>query len=44
VTLDVNNLGEGVHQIEPKIVKPEGLQAQSVLPATVQVEITPNKR
>jgi YbbR domain-containing protein len=40
VTLDVNGLDVGTHQIEPKIIRPEGLLAQSVFPATVQVEIT----
>lgn len=44
VTIDASNLKEGVHQVEPKIVKPDGLQAQSVLPATLQVEITAIRR
>lgn len=37
--LDLFNLGQGVHQIEPHIVVPEGIVAQSILPTTVQVEI-----
>lgn len=39
VVLDVFGLERGTHQIEPQIVVPEGLIAQSILPATVQVEI-----
>jgi YbbR domain-containing protein len=38
VVLDLFDLPRGAHQIEPQIVVPEGLTAQSILPATVQVE------
>ncbi len=39
VVLDLFGLPLGTHQIEPQIVVPEGVTAQSILPATVQVEI-----
>lgn len=39
VVLDLFGLSEETHQIEPQIVVPEGVTAQSVNPATVQVEI-----
>ncbi len=39
VVLDVFDLPIGTHQIEPQIVVPEGVTAQSVNPAIVQVEI-----
>jgi len=39
VVLDLFNLSRETHQIEPQIVVPEGVTAQSILPATVQVEI-----
>jgi YbbR domain-containing protein len=39
VVLDLFDLPAGTHQIEPQIVVPEGVTAQSVNPATVQVEI-----
>lgn len=39
VIVDVSGLTEGIHQVTPRIVAPEGITAQSVLPATVQVEI-----
>jgi YbbR domain-containing protein len=39
VVLDLFDLPVGTHQIEPQIVVPEGVTAQSVNPATVQVEI-----
>jgi len=37
--LDLFELPLGTHQLEPQVVVPEGLTAQSILPATVQVEI-----
>jgi len=37
--LDLFELPGGTHQIEPQIVVPEGVTAQSINPATVQVEI-----
>jgi YbbR domain-containing protein len=39
VVLDLFGLPLGTHQIEPQVVVPEGMAAQSILPATVQVEI-----
>jgi YbbR domain-containing protein len=39
VVLDLFDLLVETHQIEPQIVVPEGVTAQSVNPATVQVEI-----
>jgi len=39
VVLDLFGLPLETHQIEPQIVVPEGVTAQSILPATVQVEI-----
>ncbi len=41
VIVDISGLTEGIHQITPRIVTPEGITAQSVLPATIQIEITP---
>ena len=41
VELDVTGLVTGVHQLTPVVRVPEGITAQSVLPATVQVELTP---
>jgi YbbR domain-containing protein len=39
IVLDLFELPPGTHQIEPQVVVPEGVTAQSILPATVQVEI-----
>jgi len=39
VVLDLFGLAPGTHQVEPQVVVPEGATAQSILPATVQVEI-----
>ena len=39
VVLDLFDLPRGTHQVEPQVVVPEGLTAQSIIPATVQVEI-----
>jgi YbbR domain-containing protein len=41
VELDATGLSAGVHQLTPSVRVPEGITAQSVLPATVQVELTP---
>ncbi len=38
--LDVTGLAAGVHQLTPKVRVPEGITAQSVLPATMQVELS----
>lgn len=39
VQLNLYELPVGVHQIEPQMVVPDGVTTQSILPATVQVEI-----
>lgn len=39
VVLNLFGLPPGTHQLEPQVVVPEGTTAQSILPATVQVEI-----
>lgn len=41
VELDATGLIVGVHQLTPIVRVPEGITAQSVLPATVQVELMP---
>ncbi|MCS7061953.1 MAG: CdaR family protein [Anaerolineae bacterium] len=44
VIIDLSGLGEGVHQVAPRVITPEGITAQSVLPATVQVQISARGR
>jgi YbbR domain-containing protein len=39
IVLDLFDLPPEMHQIEPQVVVPEGVTAQSINPATVQVEI-----
>ncbi len=39
VILDLFGLSVGKHQIEPRVIVPEGVVAQNVLPAALQVEI-----
>jgi YbbR domain-containing protein len=39
VDVDASNLPAGVHQVAPTVVTPDGITVQSILPATVQVEI-----
>ncbi len=39
VVIDVANLQPGTHQLVPQIIVPEGVVAESILPATVQVTI-----
>ena len=39
VILDLFDLPRGIHQVEPQIVVPEGITAQSIIPSTVEVEI-----
>ncbi|HJW83636.1 MAG TPA: CdaR family protein, partial [Anaerolineae bacterium] len=39
VIIDLSGLGIGTHQLAPKVETPEGIVAQSILPATVQVTI-----
>ncbi len=41
VELDASGLTSGVHQLTPKVRVPDGITAQSVLPATIQVELAP---
>lgn len=41
VELNVSGLASGVHQLTPAVRVPEGITAQSILPATIQVELTP---
>lgn len=39
IVLDLFDLPRGTHQIEPQVVVPAGMTAQSILPATVQVDV-----
>ena len=39
LVLDLFQLSPGVHQVEPQLVVPEGVTAQSILSATMQVEV-----
>jgi len=39
VILDLVNLGVGTHQVKPQAVVPQGVVAESMLPATIQVTI-----
>jgi YbbR domain-containing protein len=39
IVLDLFGLGPGTHPIEPRVVVPEVVTAQSILPATLQVDI-----
>jgi YbbR domain-containing protein len=41
VTLDLANLNVGTYQIKPRIVVPQGVVAESMLPAMIQVTIGP---
>jgi YbbR domain-containing protein len=40
VILDLHDLQQGTHKITPKVVVPEGLKVESILPDTIEVEIT----
>jgi len=40
VILDLSNRQRGTHKITPKVVVPEGLKVESILPDTIEVEIT----
>jgi len=40
VVLDLFGLPPGTHQIEPEVIAPEEISAQSVIPATIQVRIS----
>jgi YbbR domain-containing protein len=44
VEVDAAGLGVGVHQLTPNVVVPEGVTVQSVLPSTVQIEVTDASR
>ena len=44
VEVDAAGLGVGVHQLTPKVVAPEDVAVQSVLPSTVQIEIADASR
>lgn len=44
VEVDGTGLGVGVHQLTPKVVVPEGITVQSVLPSTVQIEVVEANR
>ena len=39
VQVDATGLPAGVHQVTPTVLKPDGVTVQSLLPATVQVDI-----
>lgn len=39
VTLNLFELGTGTHQVETQVVAPDDVAVQSILPATIQVEI-----
>jgi YbbR domain-containing protein len=41
VVIDLGNLGVGTHQIKPQAVVPQGVVAETLLPATIQVTIGP---
>ena len=39
VEVDASGLATGVQQLTPQVITPEGITVQSVLPATVQIEV-----
>ena len=41
VVIDLGNLGPGTHQIKPQAIAPQGIVAETMLPATIQVTIGP---
>lgn len=41
VVADLVNLGVGTHQVKPQAIVPQGVVAESMLPATIQVTIGP---
>jgi YbbR domain-containing protein len=41
VVLDLVSLGVGTHQVKPQAVVPQGVVAESLLPATIQVTVGP---
>lgn len=40
VILDLSGLDVGVHKVNPRVVAPQGIRAESILPETVEVHIT----
>ena len=44
LTVDVTGLEAGVYQLTPRVIVPDGITVQSVIPTTVRVEISPRKR
>lgn len=40
VILDLIDLGRGTHKVTPEVIVPEGLSVKSIVPDTVEVEIT----
>ncbi len=40
VILDLFDLGIGTHIVTPRVISPEGIRAESILPETIEVEIT----
>ncbi len=44
VSLDVTGLDVGVYQLTPRVILPDGVTSQSVLPTTVRVELAPRKK
>ncbi len=41
VILDLSGLDVGTHKVNPRVVAPEGIRAESILPETVEVHIIP---
>jgi YbbR domain-containing protein len=41
VVVDVGNLGPGTYQITPQAIAPQGIVAETMLPATIQVTLGP---
>jgi YbbR domain-containing protein len=41
VVIDLGNLGPGTHQVQPQAIAPQGIVAETMLPATIQVTIGP---
>ncbi len=41
VILDLSGLDVGTHKVKPRVVAPEGIRAESILPETVEVDVIP---
>jgi YbbR domain-containing protein len=39
VEVDASSLAPGVQQLTPRVITPDGITVQSIIPATVQVEV-----